>query len=45
MAAPRALPDAMTPRFVDAAAPLLSDPVRAVRIEAARALAGTDLLS
>ena len=35
----------MTPRFVDAAAPLLSDPVRAVRIEAARALAGTDLLA
>ena len=33
------------PRFVEAAVPLLSDPVRAVRIEAARALAGTDLLS
>ena len=30
---------------VQAAAPLLSDPVRAVRIEAARALAGTDLLA
>ena len=35
----------MPPRFVEAAVPLLSDPVRAVRIEAARALAGTDLLS
>src|SRR5215472_8117022 len=44
-AAPRALPGAVPPRFVDAAAPLLSDPVRAVRIEAARALAGTDLLA
>jgi tetratricopeptide (TPR) repeat protein len=41
MAAPRALPGA-PPRFVDAMAPLLSDFVRAVRIEAARALAGTD---
>ena len=45
MAAPRALPGTPPPRFVDAAAPLLSDPVRAVRIEAARALAGTDLLA
>ena len=44
-AAPRALPGSPPPRFVDAAAPLLGDPVRAVRIEAARALAGTDLLS
>jgi len=44
-AAPRALPGAPPPRFVDAAAPLLSDPVRAVRIEAARTLAGTDLLA
>ena len=43
-AAPRALPGSPPPRFVDAAAPLLSDPVRAVRIEAARALAGTDIL-
>jgi tetratricopeptide (TPR) repeat protein len=43
MAAPRALPGTPQPRFVDAMAPLLSDPVRAVRIEAARALAGTDL--
>jgi predicted CXXCH cytochrome family protein len=43
MAAPRALPGTPPLRFVDAAAPLLSDPVRAVRIEAARALAGTDL--
>ena len=44
-AAPRALPGSPPPRFVDAAAPLLSDSVRAVRIEAARALAGTDLLA
>jgi len=44
-AAPRALPGSLPPRFVDAAAPLLSDPARAVRIEAARALAGTDLLA
>ncbi len=44
-AAPRALPGTPPPRFVDAAAPLLSDPVRAVRIEAARTLAGTDLLT
>jgi len=44
-AAPRALPGSPPPRFVDAAAPLLSDPVRAVRIEAAQALAGTDLLA
>jgi HEAT repeat protein len=44
-AAPRALPGTRPPRLVDAAAPLLSDPVRAVRIEAARALAGTDLLA
>jgi predicted CXXCH cytochrome family protein len=44
MASPRALPGTPPPRFVEAAAPLLSDPVRAVRIEAARALAGTDLL-
>ena len=44
-AAPRALPGTVPPRFVDAAVPLLSDSVRAVRIEAARALAGTDLLA
>jgi tetratricopeptide (TPR) repeat protein len=43
-AAPRALPGSPPPRFVDAAEPLLSDPVRAVRIEAAQALAGTDIL-
>jgi predicted CXXCH cytochrome family protein len=43
-AAPRALPGSPPPRFVEASAPLLSDPVRAVRIEAARAMAGTDLL-
>jgi predicted CXXCH cytochrome family protein len=44
-AAPRALPGTVPPRFVDATVPLLSDSVRAVRIEAARALAGTDLLA
>jgi len=45
VAAPRAVPGTPPPRLVDAAAPLLSDPVRAARIEAARALAGTDLLA
>jgi tetratricopeptide (TPR) repeat protein len=44
-AAPRVLPGAPPSRIIQAAAPLLSDPVRAVRIEAARALAGTDLLA
>jgi predicted CXXCH cytochrome family protein len=44
MGAPRVLPGSAPPRFADAATPPLSDPVRAVRIEAARALAGTDLL-
>jgi hypothetical protein len=43
--APRALPGAPPSRIVRAAAPLLGNPVRAVRIEAARALAGTDLLA
>jgi predicted CXXCH cytochrome family protein len=43
-AAPRALPVSAPRAFVQALAPLLSDPVRAVRIEAARSLAGTDLL-
>ena len=41
-AAPRALPAAPTAGMVEAAAPLLSDPVRAVRIETARVLAGVD---
>jgi Flp pilus assembly protein TadD len=41
-AAPRALPSSPSPATV---ASLLRDPLRAVRIEAARALAGTDLLS
>ena len=41
-AAPRALPAAPTSAMVQAAAPLLSDPVRAVRIETARVLAGVD---
>ena len=41
-AVPRALPAAPTSAMVRAAAPLLGDPVRAVRIETARALAGVD---
>lgn len=41
-AVPRALPAPPTPAMVQAAAPLLGDPVRAVRIETARALAGVD---
>jgi predicted CXXCH cytochrome family protein len=44
-AAPRALPVAPARAVIEAAAPLLGDPIRAVRIEAARALAGADLLS
>jgi Tfp pilus assembly protein PilF len=44
-AAPRALPITPPPAVAKAIAPLLSDPVRAVRVEAARALAGTDLLA
>ncbi len=41
-AAPRALPAAPTPSMVQAAAPLLNDPVRAVRIETARVLASVE---
>ena len=41
-AAPRTLPAAPMPAMVRAAAPLLSDPVRAVCIETARVLAGVD---
>jgi predicted CXXCH cytochrome family protein len=44
-AAPRALPGTPPPRTVDAIAPLLGDPARAVRIEAARALAASNLLA
>jgi predicted CXXCH cytochrome family protein len=44
-AAARALPVSPPRAIVQTAAPLLSDPVRVVRIEAARALAGTDLLA
>ena len=44
-AAPRALPAAPSRALIQAIAPLLGDPVRAVRIEAARALVGTDLLA
>jgi predicted CXXCH cytochrome family protein len=44
-AAPRALPPTPPPAVAKAIAPLLSDPVRAVRVEAARALAGSDLLA
>ena len=42
MAAPRALPTSAPPAGMDEILPLLSDPVRAVRVEAARALAGID---
>jgi predicted CXXCH cytochrome family protein len=45
LAAPRALPVSAPPAALQAIAPLLSDPVRAVRVEAERALAGTDLLA
>jgi HEAT repeat protein len=45
LAAPRALPASPPRDIVQATAPLLGDPVRAVRIEAARALAGTGLLA
>ncbi|HEY8008624.1 MAG TPA: multiheme c-type cytochrome [Methylocella sp.] len=41
-AVPRALPPAPASAMVKLFAPLLSDPVRAVRIETARALAGVD---
>jgi tetratricopeptide (TPR) repeat protein len=44
-AAARALPVSPPRAIIQSAAPLLSGPVRAVRIEAARALAGTDLLA
>jgi hypothetical protein len=45
-AASRALPGALSPRFADAIALLLSGPLRRrARIEAARPLAGTDLLA
>ena len=45
MATPRALSAGMPPAMVPILAPLLSDPIRAVRIEAARALAGVDPLT
>ena len=41
-AVPRALPAGAGRTMVQAVAPLLDDPVRAVRVEAARALAGAD---
>jgi Tfp pilus assembly protein PilF len=44
-AAPRALSARPPQAAIQTAASLLSDPVRAVRVEAARALAGTDLLA
>jgi hypothetical protein len=44
-AVPRGFPVAPPRVILQAAAPLLSDPVRAVRIAAARELAGTDLLA
>ncbi len=43
MAAPRAIPASAPRAAIEAILPLLGDPVRAVRIEAARALAGVDL--
>jgi Flp pilus assembly protein TadD len=43
-AAPRALPSSASRARLRSAASLLRDPVRAVRVEAARALVGTDLL-
>jgi tetratricopeptide (TPR) repeat protein len=45
LAAPRAVSATPPPAGIQAVAPLLSDPVRAIRIQAARALAGTDLLA
>jgi predicted CXXCH cytochrome family protein len=42
MPVPRALPPTAPRAIVDAILPLLSDPMRAVRVEAARALAGID---
>jgi predicted CXXCH cytochrome family protein len=39
-AVPRVLPATLSPAMVQSVAPLLKDPVRAVRIETARALAG-----
>ncbi len=41
-AVPRALPPSPSRTVVQAVAPLLNDPVRAVRVETARALSGTD---
>jgi predicted CXXCH cytochrome family protein len=41
-AVPRALPAVPTAAMVEAAAPLLTDPVRAVRIETVRVLSGVD---
>jgi tetratricopeptide (TPR) repeat protein len=45
LAASRALTPSASRAAIEAVASLLRDPVRAVRVEAARALAGTDLLS
>ena len=42
MAVPQALPPSAPRAMVDAILPLLSDPVRAVRVEAARVIAGID---
>ncbi len=41
-AVPRALPPSLSQTVVQAVAPLLSDPIRAVRVETARALSGID---
>ena len=45
LAAPRALPASPPRAVIQAVASLLGDPLRAVRLEAARALAGTDLMA
>jgi predicted CXXCH cytochrome family protein len=45
LAAPRAMTPSASRAAIRATASLLRDPIRAVRVEAARALAGTDLLS
>lgn len=42
MAAPQALPPSAPRSLIEAILPLLSDPARAVRVEAARVIAGTD---
>jgi predicted CXXCH cytochrome family protein len=45
LAGPRGVPASAPGAVIRAIAPLLGDPIRSVRMEAARALAGTDLLA